>query len=231
MATMKITRDISGIGESEPKGPRVHENTPTTDSQNSSEASTKASAAKGSNTETPSAGFSPAATLSPGRRAALYGVLTAAALVCGYLELLIPAPSTVPGVKLGLGNAVVLIALERLGAKPGLYLMFAKVLASSLLFANLQMMAFSLAGGIASWAVMALAVRSKAFSPVATSVLGGIAHNAGQLLAVAALLSTQVALVNAPALAVAGTLCGLAVGVLAQLVLRAIPQEAFYGQR
>lgn len=123
------------------------------------------------------------------------------------------------------------IALERLGAKPGLYLMFAKVFASSLLFANLQIMAFSLAGGIVSWAVMALAVRSKAFSPIATSVLGGIAHNAGQLLAVAALLSTQVALVNAPALAVAGTLCSLAVGVLAQLVLRAIPQEAFYGQR
>ena len=230
MATMKITRDISGIGESEPKGSRAHENTPTTDAQNSSEAGMGVSAAKGSNTETPSAGFSPAATLSPGRRAALYGVLTAAALVCGYLEL-IPAPSTVPGVKLGLGNAVVLIALERLGAKPGLYLMFAKVLASSLLFANLQMMVFSLAGGLLSWAVMALAVRSGAFSPVATSVLGGIAHNAGQLLAVVSLLSMQVALVNAPILAIAGTLCGLAVGVVAQLVLRAIPQEAFYGQR
>lgn len=170
-------------------------------------------------------------SISPGRRAALYGVLTAAALVCGYLELLIPLPVTVPGVKLGLGNIVILIALERLGAKPGLYLMFAKVLASSLLFANLQMMVFSLAGGLLSWAVMALAVRSGAFSPVATSVLGGIAHNAGQLLAVAALLSTQVALVNAPILAIAGTLCGLAVGVVAQLVLRAIPQEAFYGQR
>ena len=228
---MKFTRDISGIGESEPKGPRAHENTPIADAQNSSEAGMGASAAKGSSIETPSAGLSPAATLSPGRRAALYGVLTAAALVCGYLELLIPVPSTVPGVKLGLGNAVVLIALERLGAKPGLCLMFAKVLASSLLFANLQMMVFSLAGGLLSWAVMALAVRSGAFSPVATSVLGGIAHNAGQLLAVAALLSTQVALVNAPILAIAGTLCGLAVGVVAQLVLRAIPQEAFYGQR
>lgn len=228
---MKITRDISGIGGSEPEGPQPHENAPATDSRNSSEASTKASAANNIGIETPSTGTSPVMVLSPGRRAALYGVLTAAALVCGYLELLIPVPTTIPGVKLGLGNAIVLIALERLGAKPGLYLMFAKVFASSLLFANLQMMAFSLAGGIASWAIMALAVRSGAFSPVATSVLGGIAHNAGQLLAVAALLSTQVALVNAPVLAVAGTLCGLAVGVVAQLVLRAIPQEAFYGRR
>ena len=171
-------------------------------------------------------GFSQA---SAGKRAALYGVLTAAALVCGYLELLIPLPTTVAGIKLGLGNAVVLIALTRLGAKPALYLMFAKVLASTLLFANMQMLVFSLAGGILSWAVMALAHRSTLFSTIATSVLGGVAHNAGQLLAVAALLSPQVALVNAPVLAFAGVLCGTAVGVATQLILRSIPSEAFHG--
>lgn len=168
-------------------------------------------------------------SISPGRRAALYGVLTAAALVCGYLELLIPLPVTVPGVKLGLGNIVILMALERLGAKAGFFLMFIKVIASTLLFANLQMLVFSLAGGLLSWAVMALAVRSGAFSTVATSVLGGIAHNGGQLIAVAALLSGRVALVNMPVLAVSGVLCGAAVGVAARLVLRALPQEAFHG--
>ena len=168
-------------------------------------------------------------SISPGRRAALYGVLTAAALVCGYLELLIPLPVTVPGVKLGLGNIVILMALESLGAKAGFFLMFIKVIASTLLFANLQMLIFSLAGGLLSWAVMALAVRSGAFSTVATSVLGGIAHNGGQLIAVAALLSGRVALVNMPVLAVSGVLCGAAVGVAARLVLRALPQEAFHG--
>ncbi len=168
-------------------------------------------------------------SISPGRRAALYGALTAAALVCGYLELLIPLPVTVPGVKLGLGNIVILMALERLGARAGLFLMFIKVIASTLLFANLQMLVFSLAGGLLSWAVMALAVRSGAFSTVATSVLGGIAHNGGQLIAVAVLLSSRVALVNLPVLAVSGVLCGAAVGVAARLVLRSLPREAFHG--
>ena len=168
-------------------------------------------------------------SISPGRRTALYGVLTAAALVCGYLELLIPLPVTVPGVKLGLGNIVILMALERLGARAGLFLMFIKVIASTLLFANLQMLVFSLAGGLLSWAVMALAVRSGAFSTVATSVLGGLAHNTGQLVAVTVLLSGRVALVNMPVLAVSGVLCGAAVGVAARLVLRALPQEAFHG--
>lgn len=169
--------------------------------------------------------------LSPGRRAALYGALTAGALVCGYLELLVPLPIGVPGIKLGLGNAIVLITLEWMGARSSLYVMLAKVAASSLLFANPQTIAFSLAGGLLSWAVMALAVRSAAFSTISVSILGGIAHNIGQLIAVAALLSPQVAAINGPVLAIAGALCGLGVGIVARLALRAIPKEAAHGKR
>lgn len=163
--------------------------------------------------------------LSPARRAALMGVLTALALVAGYLEVLVPLPVSVPGVKLGLGNAVVLFALVRLGARPAGLLMLAKVLCSTLLFANPQMLAFSLAGGALSWAVMALAHRSGLFSVVAVSVLGGIAHNAGQLVAVAVLLSVQVALVNVPVLAIAGAVSGAVIGVVVSSVLRRVRIE------
>lgn len=163
--------------------------------------------------------------LSPARRAALMGVLTALALVAGYLEVLVPLPVSVPGVKLGLGNAVVLFALVRLGARPAGLLMLAKVLCSTLLFANPQMLAFSLAGGVLSWAVMALAHRSGLFSVVAVSVLGGIAHNAGQLVAVALLLSVQVALVNVPVLAIAGAVSGAVIGIVVSSVLRRVRTE------
>lgn len=163
--------------------------------------------------------------LSPARRAALMGVLTALALVAGYLEVLVPLPVSVPGVKLGLGNTVVLFALVRLGARPAGLLMLAKVLCSTLLFANPQMLAFSLAGGVLSWAVMALAHRSGLFSVVAVSVLGGIAHNAGQLVAVALLLSMQVALVNVPVLAIAGAVSGAVIGVVVSSVLRRVRIE------
>lgn len=153
------------------------------------------------------------------------GVLTALALVAGYLEVLVPLPVSVPGVKLGLGNAVVLFALVRLGARPAGLLMLAKVLCSTLLFANPQMLAFSLAGGVLSWAVMALAQKSGLFSVVAVSVLGGIAHNAGQLVAVALLLSVQVALVNVPILAIAGAVSGAVIGVVVSSVLQRVRIE------
>lgn len=164
--------------------------------------------------------------VSPARRAALMGALTALALIAGYLEVLVPLPVTIPGVKLGLGNAVVLFAIARLGARPAVWLMLAKVLCSTILFSNPQMLAFSLAGGILSWAAMALAWRSGLFSIVATSLLGGMAHNAGQLLMVALLLSPQVALVNAPVLAVTGAVAGIAIGVLVRALLAAVPEEA-----
>lgn len=171
----------------------------------------------------------PTPPTSPARRAALYGALTALALVAGYVEVLVPLPVTVPGVKLGLGNVVVLFGLERLGVRPAALLMLAKVACSTILFANPQMFVFSLAGGVLSWAVMALAWKSGAFSTIATSILGGVAHNAGQLVMVALLLSPQVALVNAPVLAVAGVLCGAAIGVLVRALLAAVPEGGLRG--
>ena len=164
------------------------------------------------------------APASPARRAALYGVLAALALVAGYLEVLVPLPVTITGVKLGLGNAIVLFALERMGAKPAFILMLIKVACSTMLFANPQMFVFSIAGGVLSWAIMVAAHKSGLFSTISISVLG--AHNAGQLIMVALTLSPTVALVNAPVLAVAGIICGLAIGILVQAVLSAIPQEA-----
>ena len=58
---------------------------------------------------------------SPARRAALYGLLVAAAFIFGYLESLLPSVG-VPGIKLGLANLVTVAALYRLraaGADPG----------------------------------------------------------------------------------------------------------------
>lgn len=167
-------------------------------------------------------------TASPGRRAALYGALVAMALVAGYIETLIPLPVAIPGVKLGIGNVVVLFAIERLGARRAFLLMLFKVSASSVLFGNPQIFIFSLSGGLLSWAVMSLAAKSGLFSAMGASVLGGVSHNAGQLIMVALVLTYQVALVNAPILAVSGVICGLAVGALAQALLNAIPQEAIH---
>lgn len=157
---------------------------------------------------------------------ALYGVLTAFSLVLGYLEVLFPLPVAVPGVKLGLGNLVVLYALVVLGPRPAFALMLFKVGSSSVLFGNPAVLPFSLAGGLLSWAVMAGALRTGAFSVTGASVAGGVAHNAGQAAVVALLLGPAVAVANAPVLLVAGLASGLGVGLVCAAALRALGSQA-----
>ncbi|MEG0072244.1 MAG: Gx transporter family protein [Raoultibacter sp.] len=151
---------------------------------------------------------------------ASYGVLTALALVLGYLEVLFPLPVSVPGVKLGLGNIVVLFALVEYGRKPALLLMLFKVVVSSLLFGNPAVFPFGLAGGLFAFAVMAIGASFKHLSVIALSMLGGIAHNLGQLVMVTLLLGPYIALANLPVLLVSGLATGLLTGIVCQMALK-----------
>lgn len=152
---------------------------------------------------------------------ATYGVLAGLALVCGWVESLVPPPVPVPGIKLGLGNIVVLYALVVFGARPAGVIMLVKVCASALLFGNPTVFAYSLAGGVLSWAAMALASRWRALSVPGLSMVGGVFHMVGQMAVVALVLTPRIALAYLPVLLVAGVTSGLVVGYLCRLVLRA----------
>ena len=56
---------------------------------------------------------------------ALAGLLTSVMLVLGYIESLLPV-SPVPGIKLGLANCVLLLALNWLGARTSFAIMVMK---------------------------------------------------------------------------------------------------------
>lgn len=157
------------------------------------------------------------------QQVASYGILTALSLVLGYLEVLFPLPVAIPGVKLGLGNIVVLFALIAYGRRPALLLMLIKVFASALLFGNPSTLPFGLFGGLLSFAVMAGAVSFKSLSIVAVSMLGGVAHNLGQLIVVAVVLGPYVALANLPILLVAGLITGVLTGLVCRFALNALP--------
>ena len=157
---------------------------------------------------------------------ALYGVLAALALVFGYVETFVPAPIPVPGVKLGLGNVVVLYCLEALGARPAVVVMLVKVVASALLFGNPTVFAYSLAGGVVSLAAMVMASRVRAFSVVGVSMVGGVFHMVGQLAVVAMVLTPQVGVAYLPVLLVSGLVTGVVVGAFCRAVLKATASSA-----
>ena len=92
------------------------------------------------------------------KKVAQFGILTALALVLGALDRAIPLAavlgSSIPGLKLGLANTVLLYAVYGMSASGSVLLMLAKVLLSGFLFGSPSAMLYSLAGGVLSLAVM-----------------------------------------------------------------------------
>ena len=86
-------------------------------------------------------------------------LLTAAALILGYLDSLIPLVQGVPGIKLGLSNLAILFAVFYMHPGETVLLMLLKVGLSALLFGNLIGVAYALAGGVLSVAGMLLLKR------------------------------------------------------------------------
>lgn len=155
-------------------------------------------------------------------RTAQLGLLTALALIAGYIELLIPMPVGIPGVKPGLANLVVVWALYAMGPYEALAVNGMRILLSGFLFGNLSMILYSLSGAALSFVCMCLAKRSGAFTILGVSIVGGVTHNMGQLLVAMTVLETGSLIYYGPVLLGAGLVMGAVIGVLAGEVTKRV---------
>lgn len=152
------------------------------------------------------------------KKTAVYGMLTALAFLLSYVETLIPFSFAIPGIKLGLANLVVLTALYCLGSKGAFVISMVRILLAGLTFSSLSVMLYSLSGGLLSFLCMITVRRFRLFGITGVSVLGGVAHNLGQLLMAAFVVQTGSLLYYFPALLTAGTIAGALIGLLGGLV-------------
>ena len=150
------------------------------------------------------------------------GVLIAVAFVLSWLELFIPLPVRIPGVKLGLCHIVVLYALYRLGWREAVIISCVRVLLSAVLFGSLPTLALSLCGSGCSLAAMLLLRRTNRFSLPGVSMAGAVCHNLGQLACAALLTGTARMGWYLAVLLVAGCVTGTAIGCIATLVIVAV---------
>ncbi len=159
------------------------------------------------------------------RRTALLGMLTAAAFVLSWLELMIPLPVGIPGVKLGLCHAAVLFALYRLGWKEAAAVSAVRVVLAFLLFGNAVSAVYSVTGAAVSLTLMILLKKTGRFTPVGVSAAGAVAHNLGQLACAAVLMRTAALGWYFPVLLAAGVVTGTVIGTLSALLLRYVPER------
>ncbi|MEA5060278.1 MAG: Gx transporter family protein [Candidatus Pelethousia sp.] len=156
------------------------------------------------------------------REIARFGILTAMALVLGYLERLLPIAPGLPGVKLGVANTVLLYALYLMGNKQTALLLILKVSLSGLLFGGPTALLYSFAGGILSLAGMMLVKKITSLSVMGVSICGATLHNVGQILAASLVVGPVPAFSYLPILVLSAIMTGMLTGLIARLVFRAL---------
>ena len=162
-----------------------------------------------------------------GARLASFGVFVALALIFSYIETLIPFQIGIPGVKLGLANLVIVIALYRMPVGEVYLLSGVRVVLTGFLFGNLMSILYSLAGGILSLTVMWGMKRIRSVSILGVSIAGGVFHNIGQLLAAALMVETYGVFSYLPVLLFSGLLTGFVIGLAAGEMLKRIRSLQF----
>lgn len=160
-------------------------------------------------------------------RVAYFGVFTALALIFSYVETLIPVNLGIPGVKLGLANLIIVVALYKMRLSEAYLLSVVRVLLAGFIFGNYFSIIYSLAGGLSSLTVMALLKKWGGFSLQGISIAGGVFHNIGQLIVAAVVVETFSVTYYFPVLLVAGLLTGLVIGIVAEMMLKRLVNIQF----
>ena len=154
------------------------------------------------------------------RKIAYLGLLTALAMILSFVESQIPALVAIPGIKVGLPNIAIVFILYKMGAKEAVTVSLVRVFLVSLLFGNLQVMTFSMVGAFLSMLSMILLKKTGLFSAIAVSIVGGIAHNVGQIIAACIWTQTAEVALYLPVLLISGLVTGGLIGLASGLLVK-----------
>ena len=155
------------------------------------------------------------------RRLTTLALFATLALAIYSLENLLPPIVPIPGIKLGLANIVTLLVLHLYCARDAALVLLVRILLSALLFGQALSLLYSICGGLLCFIAMTLSSRLlHRHFPELTSILGGIFHNAGQLLIALVITGVPAVLACMPYLLVSGIVTGLFTGLCARFALR-----------
>lgn len=154
-------------------------------------------------------------------------LLVAIGAVLGIVENAVLPPLPVPGVRLGLANIAVVLALLLIGRAASLRVALLRVVIVALATGSLGGPGFVLAvgGAIAACGVMAALAGVRDVSVIGVSVAGAAAHVATQLLLAAVLTGGPAPLLFAPLSLALSVPCGLAIGFMARALIARLPLE------
>lgn len=150
---------------------------------------------------------------------ARYGLLIALAFLFSYIESLFPIHLGIPGVKIGLANLVIFVALYSEGWKGALTISIIRIFLVGFTYTNTFSMIYSLAGGSISFLLMLLCKKTNKFNKITISIVGGVSHNIGQIIVASIVLQNTNLFYYFPVLLIAGIVTGALIGILGDTIL------------
>jgi len=156
------------------------------------------------------------------QKLAFSALLISIMMVLGWLESLLPV-SPLPGIKLGLANSVLIIALYWLGIPASFEIMVVKNVLLGLVLGNPMMILYSISGGVLSLLVMSILYRRSGVSPIGVGIAGGVAHNIGQVTLAMVILQTPSLIFYLGLLMPAGAVMGFITGTVAKALKQHLP--------
>ena len=161
------------------------------------------------------------------KKVATLGLCIALSMVLSFFEHQIPPLVAVPGVKVGLPNLVMVFMLYKIGWKETAVVSIVRVVLVSMIFGSVVSMAYGLAGATLSLIGMILLQKTKLFSTVTVSVVGGVLHNVGQIAMACIIMETALLVSYLPVLLISGTIAGVLIGIVAGLLVKKLENLKF----
>ena len=150
------------------------------------------------------------------------GMLTAIAMVFGYVESIIPLPVGIPGIKLGLANIIILFVIYRYGIREASLVSVARIVLSGLMFTGMWSILYGISGTVCAIMVMSLAKFRLKLSVITVSVLGAMAHISGQMVVAGLNVGFGPIAGYALYLLLASVIFGAIIGTISDILIRRV---------
>ncbi len=141
-------------------------------------------------------------------------------IVLSIFEMLIPINFIMPGVKLGLGNLLLVILLDYYSFKELFVFQLIKITITTFILGLFSVYLFSLCGGMLALTTMygLRKIFKKKITTYTLSMSGAIAHNIGQIIFAIIALRAPELISYVPFLVVFGSISGFALGYITLLI-------------
>ena len=158
---------------------------------------------------------------------AYLSVLLAIAFILSWVETIIPPlVPTIPGIKAGLANIIILFSVFNLKNSETFMILSARLILNVLFFGNAVSLIYSAAGGFLSFAAMVI-IKKISSKEIPSSIGGGIFHNIGQLSAAYFVLDSTAVFSYLPYLIISGILSDALIGFITDKINKRINLDLF----